>query len=105
MNRRRFLRCIVASPVVATFAVLFRKAALGAEKPDAATMYAKVVSADSSKGLAQIEITVTPSKTYFDLEGNVEGLQPGDFIEFHLGKNEIHWKGRDIALKSIEITP
>ena len=68
-------------------------------------LYAKVVAADSEKKAATLTLTVMPKETRFEIEGDVTGMSEGDFIQFHLKKNAVLWKGREIHIARVEFVP
>ena len=100
----RFTRRWLMEGILATVAMLFG-AVSRAERDGGDGLVAKVVKADSVAGTAEVVLSVMPRETRFALEGDVRGLSEGDFFTFHIRKNAVMWKGREIHIRRVEFVP
>ena len=106
MKRRTLMATLLNS-----IAILFRGIAWAEQPPfeDANALSARVRDVcrqdSGEKGTATLVLSVMPRETRFDLEGDVRGMNEGDFIRFHIVKNAIVWKNREIHIAKGEFQP
>lgn len=95
MNRRRFMASLSA-----TIALSFRCVARAEMPRDEHALYAKVTKRGDAT--ATLTLAIMPKETKFEVEGNVVGLQEGDFVSFHIDKNVAKLKDRELQISSVK---
>jgi hypothetical protein len=89
--------------LLSTIAILFRGVARAKFGSDEHALTAKVTARGA--GTATLTLCVMPKETRFELDGDVAALSEGDIVTFHLKKNMVVLKGREIHISKVAFVP